>query len=83
LEPPEPSGLLLANPPYGLRLAGEPEAYRALGAALRGPFGRWRWGVVVARKEMERVLALAPKERHPFRNGGLRTWLATGGPETP
>ncbi|MBI5444216.1 MAG: RNA methyltransferase [Deltaproteobacteria bacterium] len=81
LEPPAEGGLVMTNPPWGLRLKGAEPAYRSLGSALRGPFARWRWAAVVGRPDLERTAGLRPRERHPFRSGGIRLWLAEGGPE--
>jgi len=60
---PAPSGLLIANPPWGARL-GQSETsvqgvYRALGHALRGPLAGWR-ALFVAPSE---ALALAVDRR--------------------
>ncbi|MBI5016543.1 MAG: hypothetical protein HZB55_13770 [Deltaproteobacteria bacterium] len=80
LEAPAGSGLLVANPPYGLRLAGERSALRSLGTALRGPFAGWRWAVVAAGadRRAERELGLPGGERLPFRSGGLRLQWVMG-----
>jgi putative N6-adenine-specific DNA methylase len=80
LAPPSEAGLVVTNPPYGRRLHNEEAAYHALGRALRRPFHRWRWAVVVPRQPLERALGVPVSERHSFRNGGLPLWLALGGP---
>lgn len=80
LEPPAPAGLLVANPPYGRRLGEARPALVALGAALRGPFRRWRWGVVLAGPGAERDLGLQPAAVSTLRSGGLRVRFAQGGP---
>jgi 23S rRNA G2445 N2-methylase RlmL len=80
LEAPCSSGLLVANPPYGRRLAGGLGAYRALGAALRGPLRGWRWAVVVPGGEARRALGLTPGASHWFRNGGIGLCFEIGGP---
>jgi putative N6-adenine-specific DNA methylase len=79
LEPPEPHGLLAANPPYGHRLGGQEQAYAGLGRALRGPFRGWRWALVLASPEAKRALALGLDASYPFRSGGLRLVLGVGG----
>jgi putative N6-adenine-specific DNA methylase len=78
--PPVPSGLLVTNPPHGVRLGGEHAARRALGDALRGPFRRWRWGVVLAGKGAETLPGIQPTAVYGFRSGGLRLRLALGEP---
>lgn len=79
LEPPAPTGLLVANPPYGRRLGGDRSALADLGQALRGPFRRWRWGVVLAGPDAERRLGLRAEAVFPFRSGGVRLRFAVGG----
>jgi len=80
LEAPEPSGLVIANPPYGRRLTGASGAYRALGRALKGPLRGWRWAVVTAGDEACRALEMTPQTSHSFRNGGIAVRLLLGGP---
>jgi putative N6-adenine-specific DNA methylase len=82
LEAPAASGLLVANPPYGVRLGGEGSALRSLGAALRGSFAGWRWAAVVPEENRRagRELGLPATERLVFRSGGLRLHWAQGGP---
>lgn len=80
LEAPGPSGLVIANPPYGRRLSGASEAYRALGRALRGPLRGWRWAIVAAGDAACRALGMTPQISHSFRNGGFAVRLLLGGP---
>ncbi|TLN14115.1 hypothetical protein FDZ71_08115, partial [bacterium] len=49
LEPPTPTGLLVANPPYGIRLGKSGEVYGKLLKILREPFGGWRSGIIAPR----------------------------------
>lgn len=80
LPAPAASGLLLTNPPYGQRL-GSARAARAalaeLGAALRGPFSRWRAAILTPDPRAEAHLALPapPLAVHALDNGGLRVRL--------
>ncbi len=75
--PPGPTpGLLIANPPYGRRLADPRSAlqvYRDLGRVLRAHFRGWRAAIVVPRSlhNAAGVLRLDFAARHPLRNGGL------------
>jgi len=69
-------GLLIANPPYGRRLADPRSAlqiYRDLGRVLRAHFRGWRTAIVVPRSlhDAAGVLRLDFVARHPLRNGGL------------
>lgn len=81
LDPPAPSGLLVANPPHGRRLGGEGAAYAALGKALAGPFRRWRWGIVIGGAGASAAIeALRPSVVHRFRSGGRELGFALGGP---
>jgi len=78
VRPPTDTGLLVANPPYGKRIgrgAAASEAYAELGAALRGPFARWRAAVLVPSVAAARALALEPQQTIPLNNGGLRIQL--------
>src|SRR5262249_37523816 len=76
--PPEPPGLLIANPPYGQRL-GNPRAaaelQRALGARLRSHFRGWRIALLLPRAVAARTLGLDAARSIPLQNGGLRVQL--------
>lgn len=76
LEEPAESGLLVANPPYGLRLGGN--AYKKLARLLTGPFFNWRWGVIECRKSGSHELRLDGHEALDFSSGGLRLRLLAG-----
>jgi putative N6-adenine-specific DNA methylase len=78
LEAPAPAGLVVANPPYGRRLGGARSALRALGGALAGRLGAWRWAVVLPGPRTP--WGAEAKAAHAFTNGGLRRWLVAGGP---
>jgi putative N6-adenine-specific DNA methylase len=80
LRPPAPTGLVVANPPYGRRL-GDPRAaargYRDLGRVLRAQFRGWQAAILVpARFDPGKTLGLRLRERIPLRNGGLAVTLA-------
>jgi putative N6-adenine-specific DNA methylase len=80
LRPPAPTGLVVANPPYGRRL-GDPRAaargYRDLGRVLRAQFRGWRAAILVpSRFDPGKTLGLRLRERIPLRNGGLPVNLA-------
>jgi putative N6-adenine-specific DNA methylase len=80
LRPPAPTGLVVANPPYGRRL-GDPRTaargYRDLGRLLRAQFRGWRAAILVpSRLDPGKTLGLRLRERIPLRNGGLPVTLA-------
>jgi 23S rRNA G2445 N2-methylase RlmL len=82
VRPPAPTGLLVANPPYGRRL-GDPRAaargYRDLGRILRMHFRGWRFAILVpSRLDAAGALGLRLGESFPLRNGGLSVTLAVG-----
>lgn len=76
--PPGPSGLVVANPPYGKRVGegGElTELYRSLGQSLMTRFGGWRAAVLVPDTSLGRALGFPSPVRHVLDNGGLRVTL--------
>jgi putative N6-adenine-specific DNA methylase len=82
--PPSASpGLVIANPPYGKRLAdprGAVRLYRELGRVLRAHFRGWRFAIVVPRalRDAAGAVRLDFEARHRLRNGGLAIELCTG-----
>jgi putative N6-adenine-specific DNA methylase len=80
---PAPSGLVLCNPPYGRRLAGE--GLRELGRLLRGVYRGWRAGVLLPSQEVPGLGLRAPAA-HRLTNGGLKVSLVVSdiaGPAPP
>jgi len=75
---PAPTGLVVANPPYGRRLS-DPRridrAYRDLGRALRARFPGWRAAVLAPARLPSDALGLPVTARFPLVNGGLRVVL--------
>ena len=76
-------GLVIANPPYGRRLANPRAAvatYRELGRVLRAHFRGWRAAIVVPGqlKDAAGALRLELPEQHRLRNGGLPITLCVG-----
>jgi putative N6-adenine-specific DNA methylase len=75
---PEPSGVLVANPPYGERL-GAPEDlarfYPALGDALKRRFAGWRCFIFTADLRLPKLIRLEPERRVPLYNGALECRL--------
>jgi putative N6-adenine-specific DNA methylase len=77
--PTAPTGLVIANPPYGRRLGDARTAarvYRDLGRVLRAHFRGWRAAVVApARIDAARAVGVPVAGRFPLRNSGLAVAL--------
>ncbi|MEE9334805.1 MAG: bifunctional 23S rRNA (guanine(2069)-N(7))-methyltransferase RlmK/23S rRNA (guanine(2445)-N(2))-methyltransferase RlmL [Granulosicoccaceae bacterium] len=71
-------GLLLSNPPYGERLAGDAEFYADLGRALSEHYPGWRCGLFTADSAPSRHLALPLKPELEAANGGIECHLLAG-----
>lgn len=67
-------GILISNPPYGVRLA-EVEALQALypqlGSWLKQYFAGWTVGMFTADRTMPKLMRLSPKRKIPLYNGNL------------
>ncbi len=79
LPPPAPAGVLVANPPYGVRL-GEDKAleafYPKLGDALKARFAGWRCYVFTADAvRFAKLVGLKASKRIPLYNGPLECRL--------
>ncbi len=78
ITPPAPEGVLVANPPYGVRTGHEAELadfYPRLGDALKQRFPGWRAYVLTADQRLPRLIGLAPSRRIPLFNGALECRL--------
>lgn len=74
LAPPGPPGVILCNPPYGVRLEGGAETaplYRALGEALKRRCAGWTAWILSGNPDLTRHLGLAASRRIPLRNGPI------------
>ena len=75
---PASAGVLVANPPYGVRL-GEQEAlaalYPRLGDALKQRFAGWRACIFTADLRLPKLIGLKPARRIPLYNGALECRL--------
>jgi 23S rRNA G2445 N2-methylase RlmL len=79
--PSAPSGLLIANPPYGKRLGRTREVhqlYRAVGAHLRRAFSGWRAALLVPRSVPPALFGLEGAEKVALSNGGVPVQLIVG-----
>ena len=76
-EPPTPSGLLIANLPYGERVgAGGIDAlYRDVGAVIKQRFSNWRIALLVPNGAPIRLLSLKTREEFALMNGALPVTL--------
>jgi len=64
-------GVVVTNPPWGHRLGGDARgAYRALGAALRGPLAGWRAVFLAPRAQLARLVHGDVQALTSFRSGG-------------
>lgn len=80
---PAPSGLLLANPPYGERLdvkgreslTGAERFWPAFATQLKQKFAGWSVGLFTNDLEVPRMMRLKPSKRTPLFNGALECRL--------
>ncbi|MBF0162766.1 MAG: bifunctional 23S rRNA (guanine(2069)-N(7))-methyltransferase RlmK/23S rRNA (guanine(2445)-N(2))-methyltransferase RlmL, partial [Magnetococcales bacterium] len=75
-----PFGLLVVNPPYGVRQGGEDELrflYQKLGEQLRRCFPGWWQAIFTARADLLTNLGMLPAQEHHLQNGPLpcRFWI--------
>jgi putative N6-adenine-specific DNA methylase len=78
LEPPAPKGLLMINPPYGVRIGAPDELvsfYPKLGDWLKKKFAGWRAFVLTADPRLRDTIGLSPSRRIPLYNGALECRL--------
>lgn len=75
-------GLVIANPPYGERLAGSgddyaelPALYATLGGVLRERFDGWRACVLTGNPDLGKVMGLRAKRFHTLYNGPIECRL--------
>ena len=71
-----PKGLIVTNPPYGVRLE-EVDAlvpvYQAMGSTLKHQYGGWSAGVITSEKKLLHGIALKPSKKWSLHNGGLES----------
>ena len=71
---PSASGVMLSNPPYGVRLSEEDELadfYPALGRALKQAFAGWNCYFLSADTRLPKLVGLRPSKKTPLYNGDL------------
>ncbi|SCZ84859.1 THUMP domain-containing class I SAM-dependent RNA methyltransferase [Nitrosomonas mobilis] len=75
---PAPSGILLTNPPYGVRVGDAQsllEFYPKLGDVLKRKFRDWRAYLFTADPMLAKLIRLSPSRRTPLFNGALECRL--------
>lgn len=79
-------GLLLTNPPYGVRLEDRPQAealLRSMPGAFRG-LSTWTFGVLTDHEEFERLIGQEASKRRKLYNGSIQcTLYRFDGPRPP
>jgi putative N6-adenine-specific DNA methylase len=71
---PAPSGVMIANPPYGERLSELEELaafYPQLGSALKRNFAGWNCNFFTADTRMPKLMRLSPSRKTPLFNGAI------------
>jgi putative N6-adenine-specific DNA methylase len=80
VERPAEKGVLLINPPYGVRLSKPDELelfYPRLGDWLKQRFAGWRACIFTGDARLPKLIGLAPSKRTPLFNGALECRLYT------
>lgn len=75
---PGADGVLVANPPYGVRLGEQDELaafYPQVGDVLKKKFAGWRAYVFTADMRLPKLIGLSPSKRTPLYNGALECRL--------
>ncbi len=75
---PGAQGVLVANPPYGVRLGEQDELaafYPQVGDVLKKKFAGWRAYVFTADMRLPKLIGLSPSKRTPLYNGALECRL--------
>lgn len=78
LTAPADKGILVINPPYGIRLSGSEELesfYPKLGNWLKQRFAGWRAYVLTGDARVPKLIGLTPSKRIPLFNGALECRL--------
>ena len=78
LAAPAPSGIMIANLPYGERLSEADELasfYPQLGAALKRNFAGWTCYLLTADQRLPKLMRLTPSRKIPLYNGALECRL--------
>ena len=75
---PSPSGLIVSNPPYGVRLEDEAKLaafYPLLGDSLKQRFAGWVACLLTGDPLLPKLIGLKPSKRTPLYNGAIECRL--------
>ena len=75
---PAAEGVLVANPPYGVRIGEQDELasfYPQIGDVLKKKFAGWRAYIFTADLRLPKLIGLSPSKRTPLYNGALECRL--------
>jgi putative N6-adenine-specific DNA methylase len=78
IEPPAAEGIMLFNPPYGVRIGEQAELaalYPRLGDRWKQRFAGWRCCVFTADSRLPKLVGLKPSRRIPLYNGAIECRL--------
>jgi putative N6-adenine-specific DNA methylase len=78
MPPPAPSGTLVTNPPYGVRMQEQnalAELYPKLGDALKKKYAGWTAYIFTADLRLPKLIGLSASRRTPLYNGALECRL--------
>jgi len=78
MPPPAPGGMIVTNPPYGVRLQDQASVaalYPKLGDALKKKYAGWTAYVFTADMRLPKLIGLAASRRTPLYNGALECRL--------
>ena len=78
LPAPASTGMLVSNPPYGVRLGEQQELaafYPRLGDALKAKYAGWSAWIFTADLRLPKLIGLKPSRRIPLFNGALECRL--------
>lgn len=78
IEPPAATGVMVMNPPYGVRLGDEAELaelYPKLGDVLKQKFAGWRVYIISADANLPKLIRLDASKKTPLFNGALECRL--------
>ena len=78
MPPPAPSGVMVMNPPYGVRmqdLQTLAELYPKLGDALKKKYAGWTAYIFTSDLRLPKLIGLSPSRRTPLYNGALECRL--------
>jgi 23S rRNA (guanine2445-N2)-methyltransferase / 23S rRNA (guanine2069-N7)-methyltransferase len=73
---PYPKGLIVTNPPYGVRLeeiSDLVDEYAQMGSTFKHKYKGWTCGVITSERELVHAIALKPTKKWIVHNGGLES----------